>query len=179
MTSMKALVVYESMFGNTGLVARAVAKGLAENLEVRVLEVTEAPAPITEMLDLLVVGGPTHAFSMSRSTTREDARKQGASEGETAMGIREWLEHLHAGPHSESVATFDTRVEKVRHLPGSAARAARKVVKKLGYAPMARAESFYVFGTDGPLLEGELARAEAWGRQLGIEVKQRAHQVTI
>jgi hypothetical protein len=52
-------------------------------------------------------------------------------------------------------------------------------VKKLGYAPMARAESFYVSGTDGPLLEGELARAEAWGRQLGIEVKQRAHQPII
>ncbi|HET6626429.1 MAG TPA: hypothetical protein VFG63_08560 [Nocardioidaceae bacterium] len=176
MTTQKALVVYESMFGNTEQVARAVGDGLAEHLDVEVLEVGQAPAPILDLLDLVVVGGPTHAFSMSRPGTREDARRQGATQGDAAIGIREWLTRLHAGPHSELVATFDTRVEKVRHLPGSAARAAGKVVKRLDYTPAVKAESFYVVDVDGPLVLGEVARARSWGEQLGAEVLRRAHQ---
>lgn len=176
MTTLKALVVYESMFGNTEQVAHAVAGGLADHLDVQVLEVAQAPTPIVDLLDLVVVGGPTHAFSMSRTGTREDARRQGATQGEASTGIREWLTHLHAGPHSELVATFDTKVGKVRHLPGSAAPAAGKVVKKLGYTPVAKAESFYVVDVEGPLVEGELARARSWGGQLGAEVLRRAHQ---
>jgi hypothetical protein len=64
------------------------------------------------------------------------------------------------------VATFDTRVDKVRHLPGSAAKAAAKAVRRRGYLPAARPESFYVTDVAGPLLEGELDRAEAWGEAL-------------
>ena len=176
MTNLTALVVYESVFGNTEQVARAVADGLAEHLDVEVLEVAQAPAPIVDLLDLVVVGGPTHAFSMSRPGTREDARRQGATQGKASTGIREWLTKLHAGPHSELVATFDTKVEKVRRLPGSAARAARKAVKHLGYIPVVKAESFYVVDVNGPLIEGELPRARAWGQQLAAEVLRRAHQ---
>lgn len=176
MTTLKALVVYESMFGNTEQVARAVADGLAEHLDVQLIEVGQAPAPIFDLLDLVVVGGPTHAFSMSRPRTREDAGRQGASHGDASTGIREWLTQLHPGLHSELIATFDTRVEKVRHLPGSAARAAGKVLKKLGYTPVVRAESFYVIDVGGPLAVGEIARARAWGEQLGAEVLRRGHQ---
>jgi hypothetical protein len=176
---LKALIVYESMFGNTEQVARAVADGLGEYLDVQVVEVADAPAPIADLLDLVVVGGPTHAFSMSRPGTREDARRQGATQGEASTGIREWLTHLHAGPHSEVVATFDTRVEKVRHLPGSAARAARKAVKKLGYTEVVKAESFYVVDVNGPLCPGAAARARAWGEQLAAEVLRRAHQSVV
>jgi hypothetical protein len=175
MTIPKALVVYESMFGNTEQVARAVGDGLAEHLDVHILEAAQAPAPIVDFWDLVVVGGPTHALSMSRPKTREDARRQGATRGEVSTGIREWLTHLHAGPHSELVATFDTKVEKARHLPGSAARAARKAVKRLGYTPVAKAESFYVLDVGGPLSAGELTRAGSWGKQLGVEVLRRAH----
>jgi len=172
---MKALVVYESMFGNTEHVARAVASGLARHLDVEVLDVTEAPHEIDQLLDLIVVGGPTHAFSMTRPSTREDAVRQGATHGSPTRGIREWLEHQHAGPHSELVATFDTRVAKVRHLPGSAARKAAHVAHKVGYGPAASPISFYVVDTDGPLLEGELARAEEWGDRLGADAELRAH----
>lgn len=122
---------------------------------------------ITEALDLIVIGGPTHAFSMTRPSTREDAFRQGASHGSTAVGLREWLEQLGKGPHSAPVATFDTRVSKVRHLPGSAAKGAARLVHKLGYSSAAQAESFYVEGVTGPLLQGELDRAHAWGEQLG------------
>lgn len=178
MTTQKALVVYESMFGNTEQVARAVADGLAQHLDVEVLEVGQAHAPTQERLDLVVVGGPTHAFSMSRRGTREDAQRQGATHGEASTGIREWLAHLQAGLHPKLVATFDTRVEKVRHLPGSAARAAGKVVKRLGYTAVATAESFYVRDVEGPLLPGELARARTWGDQVGAEALRRSRQST-
>lgn len=65
---------------------------------------------------------------------------------------------------------FDTRVSKVRHLPGSAAKGAARYVRKLGYTAVAPAESFYVDDVSGPLLEGELDRARAWGDRLGGQV---------
>jgi hypothetical protein len=164
---MRALVVYESLFGNTEQVALAITGGLSEHLDVELLEGTDAPQVITEALDLIVIGGPTHAFSMTRPSTREDAFRQGVSHGSTAVGLREWLEQLGNGPHSAPVATFDTRVSKVRHLPGSAAKGAARLVHKLGYSSAAQAESFYVEGVTGPLLEGELDRAHSWGEQLG------------
>lgn len=62
---MKALVVYESMFGNTEQVARAVATGLGRHLDVELVAVANAPDTVSDV-DLVVVGGPTHAFSMTR-----------------------------------------------------------------------------------------------------------------
>ena len=85
--------------------------------------------------------------------------------------LREWLQHLRKRPHC--VATFDTRVQKVRHLPGSAAKGAAEVAHKLGYEAAARAESFYVEDVSGPLLEGELDRARVWGEQLAAEIAAR------
>ena len=67
---MRALVVYESMFGNTEAVARAVADGLAEMHDVDLREVSQAPIAVIARVDLIVVGGPTHAFSLSRPATR-------------------------------------------------------------------------------------------------------------
>ena len=90
-----ALVVFESMFGNTQAVANAVADGLREQGEVRVLDVAEAPDSIPSSVDLLVVGGPTHAFSMTRANTRQSAVNQGADEDKAAQpGIREWISGL-------------------------------------------------------------------------------------
>ena len=170
---MRALVVYESMFGNTELVASAIATGLGRHMEVATADVAEAPAPDGHV-DLIVVGGPTHAFSMTRASTREEARRQGAKQGSETTGIREWLEQLHDGRHTELVATFDTRVERVRRLPGSAARKAAHVAHRSGYEGAAKPVSFYVVDTPGPLVDGELERAEAWGDQLGADVETRA-----
>ena len=160
--------MYESFWGNTEQVAQSIAKGLSAHGAVELFEVSQAPGEITEPLDLIVLGGPTHAFSMTRASTREDAFKQGASQGSKDVGVREWLQHLHRGRHAETVATFDTKVEKVRHLPGSAARAAANTAHKLGYKTAAKPMSFYVQGVSGPLLEGELNRAQAWGERLGL-----------
>lgn len=164
---MKALVVYESLFGNTEQVAQAITAGLSAHGDVELLEVTEAREVVTEPLDLVVIGGPTHALSMTKLSTRQEAVALGASHGSTTYGLREWIEHLNEGRHSELVATFDTRVSKVRHLPGSAAKKAAKIVRGLGYSSAAQAESFYVEDVSGPLLDGELDRARAWGEWLG------------
>ena len=169
---MKALVVYESMFGNTEEVARAIADGLRTRMEVDLHEVSQAPQQITEPVDLVVVGGPTHAFSMSRPSTRAQALQQGARQGQEALGLREWLAHLRKGPHAELVAAFDTRVQKARWLPGSAAKRAVKVARALGYAPAGK-QSFYVVDTSGPLVPGELDRAEGWGRELATTMATR------
>jgi hypothetical protein len=171
---MRALVVYESMFGNTEAVARAVADGLSQRLHVELCEVSQAPTSETGLIDLIVVGGPTHAFSLSRPATRASALEQGASHGTREIGLREWLGHLQRGPHSELVAAFDTRVAKVRRLPGSAAAKAARLAGHLGYAPAGK-ESFYVEDTSGPLLSGELERATAWGCQLALETSERGH----
>jgi flavodoxin len=173
---MKALVVYESLFGNTEQVARAISRGLSEQCDVELCNVTEATTNIPEELALIVVGGPTHAFSMSRPSTRQDAFSQGASQGSVAIGVREWLGHQRKGPHFTLVAMFDTRVGKVRHMPGSAARGAAKFATRLGYASAAKPESFYVEDVTGPLADGELARAQSWGRQLGAMAASRVHE---
>ena len=88
---MKALVVYESMFGNTEQIARAVAAGLAESIEVQLAEVADAPMEADPDVALIVAGGPTHACSMSRTSTRADAVSKGAHIDEAEFGLREWL----------------------------------------------------------------------------------------
>ena len=160
---MSALVVVESMWGNTRAVAEAVARGLGEDIEV--IEVAQAPSVLPEGVGLLVVGGPTHAFSMSRSSTRHDAVERGAGGANEAQGIREWLDKLQPSDHVE-VATFDTRVTKVKRLPGSAAKAAGKEVRRHHLGRLIATQSFYVDDMEGPLHEGELERAQEWGSRL-------------
>ena len=163
---MRALVVFESMFGDTKDVADAVARGLAEEMQVQTLEVGTAPGVVDPDVDVLIVGGPTHAFGMSRPGTREDAVKQadGAGVLSEKRGIREWLATVQVSPQLQAAA-FDTRVYKP-HLPGSAAHAAERRLRRLGCTVFAPAQSFYVAGTKGPLVDGELDRAARWGRQL-------------
>lgn len=164
---MTALVVFESLWGNTRALAEAVADGLGERDGdgVTHLDVTDAPVPVPDDVDLLVVGGPTHAFSMSRASTRQDAEGRGAPAGHAGRGIRDWLSALPASRRL-TVATFDTRVGSVRHLPGSAAKAAAKEVRRRHLGRLVATESFYVGDMDGPLLDGELDRARSWGRSL-------------
>ena len=87
----RALVVFESMFGNTAAVARALAAGLSETLPVDVVEVGSAPIEPDDDVVLLVVGGPTHAFGLSRTDTRHEAaaRRDGVLPVSSGIGIRE------------------------------------------------------------------------------------------
>ena len=161
---MNILVVYESMWGNTRAVAEAVAERLGGDETLP--HVNHAPPRLPDDLELLVVGGPTHAFSMSRATTRRDAADKGAPDAHVERGIREWLGEVEA-PRPVDVATFDTRVGgAVSHLPGSAARAAGKQVRRHHLGRVIAEESFFVEGSDGPLSDGELDRALAWADSL-------------
>ena len=163
---MKTLLVYESMWGNTKQVAETVAHALGG--DVTVVEVEAAPPAIPPDVDLVVVGGPTHAFSMSRASTRHDAETKGAGTGHAEAGIREWLSALTAS--DTPFATFDTRVGSVRHLPGSAAKAAAKEVRRHHLGRLVDTQSFYVADMAGPLLDGELERASVWGRALTADL---------
>lgn len=167
----RALVVYESMFGNSERVARAVADGVAEVMTVEVAEVSSAPTDL-EGVDLVVAGGPTHAFSMSRTTTRRDARGQGATQGSIETGLREWLMAL-PDEHGRWFAAFDTRVTKVRRIPGSASHSAARAGRRHGFTQAVSPESFYVLDVDGPLADGELDRARTWGHQVAASVPAR------
>lgn len=167
---MSVLVVYESMWGNSRQVAEAVAEGIGE--DVPGISVSEAPVPVPYDVDMLVLGGPTHAFSMSRASTRREAGVRGADEGDDTRGMREWLEALPACDHLR-VATFDTRVASVRHLPGSAAKAAAREVRRRHLGQVIATESFYVAETAGPLLDGELDRARAWATSLKVGHRTR------
>jgi flavodoxin len=169
---MRALVVYESMFGNTQRVAEAITEGLRIRLATDLVEVNDAPRAIGADVRLLIVGGPTHAFGMSRPKTRQDAMTQAGKDPASAgIGVREWLESLSRADDTHAAA-FDTHIDK--RVPGSAARAAEKRLRKMGFDVAARAESFYVSGTPGPLVDGELTRARQWGEQLAASIPERA-----
>ncbi|MDF5755237.1 flavodoxin domain-containing protein [Spongiactinospora sp. TRM90649] len=169
---MYALVVYESMFGNTQRIARAVAQGLATAGQVEIVEVGSAPAVVDEAVDLLVVGGPTHAFGLTRASTRRSAAEQAAKERlplvSHGIGLREWLAAVHV-PAGTPAAAFDTRVH-VPGLPGSAANGAHRRLRKLGLMTTTPSVSFYVTGTAGPLAEGEPERARRWGAEIAARV---------
>ena len=162
----RAMVVVESMFGNTEEIAHSVAEGLSDLFVVDVVRVCDAPAVMPDDLQLLVVGSPTHAFGLTREGTRQAAVDQGARRSTgSEFGLREWLARLQPQSMTVAAAAFDTRIKK-RGVPGSAARGAMRRLRRLGMRAAARPSSFYVAGIDGPLLDGELARARSWGAQV-------------
>lgn len=163
----RALVVFESMFGNTQHIADAVKEGLSSYVSADILEIGTAPDVLPDGVDLIIVGGPTHAFGMSRPRTREDARRQAGGHVVSARkGLREWLTRLERTHRNLAAAAFDTRIDRPR-VPGSAARGAEKRLRKLGFRIACPSESFYVTGATGPLVDGEIERAQRWGEELG------------
>jgi len=168
-----ALIVFESMFGNTAAVAEAVAEGLrAEGVLVAVRHVAEAAALDDVAPELLVVGAPTHAFSLSRPSTRADAVAKGAPTQVVRTGVREWLSagDTRSGTGRDAVA-FDTRAATVRRLPLSAAGTASRLLRRKGFARVLRPQGFVVADVRGDLLPGELVRAREWGRRLAEELR--------
>jgi hypothetical protein len=187
---MRALVVFESMFGNTEVIARAIAEGVAAlaagaadaadaaGATVDVVEVGAAPSTIPVGVELVVVGGPTHAHGMSKPESRADsARRAGDRLVSRGIGIREWLKTLRGGSATVAAAAFDTRIKGPGIVWGSAAKGADKQLRGLGFRVVAGPESFLVDGPTGPLfdrlVDGEADRARAWGETLAAGLRGR------
>ena len=165
---MKALVVYESMYGNTAAVGDAIASSLrARGLDVEVAPVTKVDPGAMDDVDLLVVGGPTHVHGMSRSSTRKTAaedEKNTFSEPTLEPGLREWLKQLPTGT-SRLAAAFDTRIDKPVIFTGTAAKGIGRRLEDHGFRLIVKPECFLV-STQNRLLEGELEHAATWGTEV-------------
>ncbi|WP_394554121.1 flavodoxin/nitric oxide synthase [Agromyces sp. MMS24-JH15] len=167
MVAMAVLVVVESVWGNTEAVARAIVAGLGGGASLTTAE--RGPSAVPDDVDLVVVGCPTHAFGLPSRATRQTAREQGATHV-PERGVREWIAAVEVPHRTVRVATFCTKAAHP-NLPGSASKKAMKRLIKKGFEPLAQPEAFLVEGYDGPLQGGEIARAEAWGKVLGVELR--------
>ncbi len=165
---MKALVVYESLYGNTAAIGEAIAGSLrAHGMEADARPVTKVQAAETAGFDLLVVGGPTHAHGMSRTSTRKSGagdEKNTFAEPTVEPGLRDWLGSLPAGS-GRYAAAFDTRFDQSALLTGSAARGIARRLEHEGFHLVAQPESFFVTG-ENHLAEGQTEHAAAWGKTL-------------
>jgi hypothetical protein len=168
---MSAIVVYESIYGNTRAVARAVAEGLGD---AALLSVSDAMAGL-EPNEILVVGGPTHMHGLASTRSRimavEAAREDGTANVEPGAadgpGLRTWLRQL-TRTDGARAASFDTRLDKAPLLTGVAARGIARRLERRGYDVIGSA-SFRVEDAEGPLVDGELERAYAWGARMARE----------
>ncbi len=171
---MNAVVVYESVYGNTRLIAEAIAHGLGDT---GVLPVHEAAHGVGER-DLIVVGGPTHMHGLATVRSRQMAAEAVHEDGEVDVepdatdepGLRAWLRDLPSRPGARAAA-FDTRLDRSPWVSGVASRGIAKRLRKRGYDVLS-AESFLVEDSEGPLAEGELDRAQKWGEELAAQASQ-------
>jgi hypothetical protein len=170
-----ALVVYESMFGDTRRVAEAIAAGLAGRYQVTVVAVHRLAPGQLRGVDFLVVGGPTHVRGMSRGKTRAAALDQAAQPGRqltvdpeaaAGPGLREWFGTLTDAPHH--AAAFDTRVQMSPLVTGRAAPKIARSLQRSGCHLIAEPESFLVTTKQPALVAGERERARAWGETLAV-----------
>jgi hypothetical protein len=173
---MHALIVYESMYGNTHAIAEGIASGLRPAGDVRVVPVRDASDDLVAWADLVVLGGPTHIHGMTRSKTRDDARAR-AELPESGLkldpsadgpGAREWLESL-ARVHGKRAAAFDTRIDMPALLTGRASSGIANGLRHRGFDLIVKPESFLV-DKETALVEGETKRAESWGAELAARL---------
>ncbi len=149
---MKALIVYDSVYGNTEKIARAIAEAITPSDEVKVLRAGEANPSELASIDLLIVGSPTHG-------------------GRPTSAVQNLLNKI---PKLQgiNVAAFDTRIPtKLVGVFGYAAGRIAGNLKRKGGTLIASPEGFFVTGGQGPLKEGELERAAAWAKGI-LESKQ-------
>jgi flavodoxin len=148
---MNALVVYDSLYGNTERIARAIGDALADRAgdKARVVRPGGVDADDVEAVDLLIVGSPTH----------------GGQATEAIQGLLTRLEGTL--PAGTRVAAFDTRLAtRLVAIFGYAAGRIGRALEEAGGTLVAPPEGFVVKGKEGPLRDGELERAADWAREL-------------
>ena len=160
---MKAVVVYESHWGNTAAIARAIAEGIGG--DTRAVSTAEATADALAGADLIVAGAPLLGFSLPTDMMvkglSSETNKGGPPPDLSHPTMRAWLEGLPKG--TGRAAAFETRIS---WSPGSASKAILGKLKEKGYRETAKPQRFLVKDRYGPLKEGELERAKAWGAEL-------------
>jgi hypothetical protein len=160
---MKAVVVYESLWGNTAAVARAVAEGIGP--DVLALSTAEATGPAIADVDLIVAGAPVLGFQLPTDRMRDSIASNPAGAPRppdlSHPSMRSWLEALPAG--KGVFAAFETGL---RWSPGGATSAIARSLEQAGYRPIVKGQRFVVKGKWGPLRDGELERARRWGAEL-------------
>ena len=162
---MKAVIIYDSLYGNTEHIAQAIGDGLTG--EVNVVRVGDMKASELKAFDLLMVGSPVHG---GRATPNIDAL------------FKQLPAHALEG---KCVAAFDTRFEAEEQGIGlrilmsviryAAERIAKELVKKGGRL-VAEPEGFIVEQKEGPLKQGELERASTWAK--GVQAKQESSVIS-
>jgi hypothetical protein len=176
----RAVVVYESVYGNTRAIAEAIAAGLGDHADVALRRVADADAETLRDARLLVVGAPTHMHGLPTSWSRRLAARAAEEDGHTGVephasegpGLRTWLSQVAGG--DLSAAAFDTRIDRSAALTGAAARGIARRLHRRGCTLVAEPESFFVEDSEGPLEEGEVARARAWGSSLAARIEPEA-----
>lgn len=155
---MKTIILYDSQFGNTERIAQSIAQGMRIKSEPGIFRVGDFKLETLTGVDLLVVGSPTQGFRPTKA-------------------IKGFLEKIpENGLKGVKVAAFDTRIAPedidskvgrffVGHF-GYAANPIAEKLKKKGGNLIVAPQGFFVKATEGPLKEGEVERAEAWGKQL-------------
>ena len=155
---MKALVIYDSFFGNTEKVAKAIGGALGSPDDVKVSRVSETNPDLLKDVGLLIVGSPTRAFSPTPAIKTFVKKLPGKS----LEGVR--------------VSAFDTRMKIDERTPGILrffagifGFAAKPILDGLvgkGGNQVMPAEGFFVVDSEGPLADGELDRAAEWAKNI-------------
>ena len=148
---MKALVLYDSVFGNTEKIARSIYDGLAEFGTVETAHISKLDPQELMGADLIIVGSPTHRGRPTEAVSAFlDSVPRGALQGTAAVA-------------------FDTRYDMAKWLlwlAGSATKGIARKLKKKQSILLLKPESFIVNGRQGPLQEGELERAGRWSEAI-------------
>ena len=176
---MQAVVVYESMFGNTHAVAQHIAEGIDAGATTTVVSVHDATPSMLAAADLVVVGGPTHVHGMSSKRSREGAVDQAAKDDGLDLdpeafgdGLRDWFDDLETDAGGGKLAAaFDTRVHASTLITGRASKGITKRLQSHGFAMALDNESFFV-DKSNHLENGEAERATEWGRALAASIQR-------
>ncbi len=142
--SLKTLVVFDSIYGNTKKIAEAIANELGK--DVKAILVADFNAGELKGGGLLVVGSPIIGWKPSE--------KMGAF---LAGLAKDQLKGYRA-------IAFDTRVKMFIH--GDAAGKISQALKNAGAEIIGKPQAFYVQGKEGPLFEGEIEKAKAWVKEI-------------
>ena len=177
----RALVVYESLFGDAHAIAQAVADGISAHFPADVVGASDAPAALDPDVRLLVVGGPNHRTRMPTRASRQEAMDTSGTEVDVpATGLHEWLDTVRLADGDVAAAAFDTRLDHpwvLTHLD-HAAHTEERLLRRDGASVIAPAEHFHVTTGAGPLVDGEEQRARRWGETLAVRAGTRAVGVT-